>query len=170
MEAQGILGALDEMRRDEFGRLVDPFTGLTADPGGSPFSRSNAVFKTRATRFAAVHTRDRDTFTLASNLITRETTTDVAGASETTAVGLVLTWGHQLTDAISSEVAFSNSKILDAPSDAGRSTRQRASAGLRYAFNPTLLGRISYSWVDTQPEEGAGVTENLISVGLRKTF
>ncbi|MBC7908743.1 MAG: TIGR03016 family PEP-CTERM system-associated outer membrane protein [Rhodospirillaceae bacterium] len=167
-EAESIATSLNEINRDPEGRLIDPFTGLAPDPTASPFERTDAAFKQTQTSLSVTHRLDRDTFMLTGSLATRESTGTVS--NETTAIDVGASWTHQLTELLSSTAAISRSDIIEAPADSGKVERLRASLALNYAITPTLSSHAGYWFVDSQPETGNGVTENLVAIGFRKQF
>lgn len=168
-EAESIASSLSQVNRDQEGRLIDPFTGLAPDPTASQFQRTDSAFKQTTTSLSASHSMDRDTFMLTGALATREAT-GTAANGETTAVDLGVSWTHRLTELISSTAALGRADIIEAPTESGKVQRLRASLALNYVMTPTLTSHAGYWFVDSQPEVGSGVTENMVAVGLRKTF
>lgn len=170
-EAQLIADTLGAVERDETGRFIDPFSSLDADPAATAFARTGLAFKQTTTKAALSHARERDTLSLTAALSTREVQAAPAAAStETTALTLGLGWTHRLTETITGTATLGRSQILDAATQAGENLVHRASLSLAWAMNPTLSSRFGYFWVDSQPEQGDGITENMLSAQLRKTF
>ncbi|CCG40551.1 TIGR03016 family PEP-CTERM system-associated outer membrane protein [Magnetospirillum molischianum] len=178
-------GALSNVQRDELGRFVDPFSGLAANPASSPFASTNAVYKQRKTEMVLIHRRERDTLTLLTSLNTRDgitapstfgaagtTVLPVAnmGQGSTTAMTSTVAWTHQLTPIVSSTATLSQSDIISAPVESGKSQRLNASLDLTYQMNPTLASSVGYHYMDVQPNSSSGVTENVVVIGLRKKF
>ncbi|MBC7950482.1 MAG: TIGR03016 family PEP-CTERM system-associated outer membrane protein [Rhodospirillaceae bacterium] len=167
-EAESIASSLSQVNRDQEGRLIDPFTGLAPDPTASQFQRTDGAFKQTTTSLSASHRMDRDTVMLTGTMATRESTGTTT--TETTAVDVGVSWTHRLTELLSSTAALGRSDIIDAPMDAAKVQRLRGSLALNYTMTPTLTSHVGYWFVDSQPETGSGITENMVAVGLRKIF
>lgn len=169
-EAQLIASGLDAVERDEQGRFVDPFSGLDPTPTSSAFVRTDRAFKQNTTRLALTHARTRDTLALTGALSTREQQSRTGIATDTTALTLGFSWTHRLTELWRATAGLTQSQILDAATKAGENRVLSARLSTAYLFTPTLSGDLSYSWLDSQPEVGAGITENMVTAGMRKTF
>lgn len=174
---------LGEVVRDEQGRFLDPFSGLTADPTASLFSPTDGSYKITTTEAALTYNRERDAVTLLAQLSEQETVSEgsTTTSTSTSSSGTSLTsdikaatvsalWTHQLSEVLTGRVSISQTEILSAASATAEGTRFRAGLDLLWQMNPTLQSQANYRFVDTQPEQGAGVTENMVSIGLRKQF
>lgn len=166
-ESENIANALDALSRDEQGRFFDPFTGLAADPTVSPFQRGGGAFRQSVSSAALTHRQDRDSVTLVSSLSTRD---EGATSGKTSAVDAGLTWTHALSEEISSSAGLGHSSVVDAPTEAAKVDRLRANVSLNAMLNPTLSAHAGYWFVDSQPKRSAGVTENMVMVGMSKMF
>ncbi|MBF0324557.1 MAG: TIGR03016 family PEP-CTERM system-associated outer membrane protein [Alphaproteobacteria bacterium] len=169
--------ALNAVRRDETGNFVNPFSGFEADPATSPFARSNAIYWQRNTDFVLRHDEVRDSFALSVRLAEQRILGGYSGSSTTTLAsgsatsrGASLSWRHHLTPAISSMAMISQSDTIVSDTTPGRTTQRKGSAELSYSMNPTLLGSLGYSVATTSPTPAGSIREDVIAVGIKKTF
>ncbi|MBI5164561.1 MAG: TIGR03016 family PEP-CTERM system-associated outer membrane protein [Magnetospirillum sp.] len=170
-EEEAFADALDRVQRDEEGRFVDPFSRLAAAPTASPFARSNSVFRYRRTDLAANLKGDRDTATLAATLTTRRDLGRTAvGGGETSAAGVTLRLVHELREDLAATAQLGIDDIFRAPTAAEKGFAYRAGLDLGYQINPTTTALAGYRYVDTRPDQGASVRENMLSLAGRKAF
>jgi hypothetical protein len=168
-EEQAFADRLDQIQRDDQGRFVDPFSGYRATPNFSPFSRSTAVFKRRQTEAALRWADDRDQVALGGGLLTRKSvSTNQPGT--TSAAVVTLTFDHRLREDLSTDILLGLDEIYygTSPADTGR--QLKGAWALTYQVNPATMARASYRYVDTQPDQGPSITENMLTLGVRMTF
>ncbi len=141
------------------GLLTDRVTGAPVSGGSGFFGTQNGVFELRRASLTGLLTLNRDSF---SATISNERRTSVSGALSNTGTTLVpagtsttgtfgtVSWGHQLSDRLSSSVSASygvndNGAALGLGSGSGSQTSFSGQAALSYIFTPTLTGRVVYS-------------------------
>jgi len=171
-EGSILAGALDDVQRDESGHFIDPFSGLKADPTMSPLGRSSSLFKLRSTEAAFNYGGSRSSVTLTAGLTSRK---DLARAPGTeSANGHAFTIGlaaqHELSERLRVVLRLAHDNITDTATPGGDGMQDRIAVDLLYEVTPTLIARIGYRYVDMQPDQGAGMTENMVIMGVRKTF
>lgn len=177
-DSMAAFDALDAVQQDANGNYVDPFSGQAANPGASPFNRSNAVYRQRVSSAILSHTDDRETIFLNMS-VARRTVVGGLGVSPTaiqnavrgaasTTVSLGLGWSHLLTPATSIAFTASKDEVTDTDGPSGKSRRYQAGVSLYHQMNPLLSSYVSYRFADWKPETGPGVRENMIVIGLRK--
>ncbi len=180
------------------GLLTDRVTGApVSGTSNGFFGTQNNLFELRTFSITAVYSLDRDSFTAS---FVNENRTTVGAAITSTGTGVVpagtntsgaygtLSWGHQLSERLSSTASLSygvnnNGAVLGVGS--GSQTSIAASASLNYTFTPTLTGRALYTFTNVSGSSGfnnlttnqlgqlgqtGNYTENAFLVGLRKSF
>lgn len=170
--------ALNAIRRDNTGGFVDPFSGFEADPSTSPFSRTSSIYWQRNTDFVLRHDEVRDSFALSARIAEQRilggaaanlgSTTTSSGSA--TVVGAYVSWKHNFTPVISGTAMLSQYDTLISDSAQGRTTQRKGSLGFNYNMNPTLLGTLGYSISTTSPTPTGSIREDMIVVGIKKTF
>lgn len=181
------LGALSNTRVDRNGNFVDRSTGLIySGRDVSGLSTNDSLNRTKTFSATLGTTWPRDSMSLSFVHTERETLSGntVAGSlnnpgSTQTVDTLVLNYGHALTPTLSSSVTLSYSESTSGGTTGGRSDQTlRATTALSYSLTQTLTGSLSYSYLDRNGNSGAvvssgnqgDVTENVLTVTLRKTF
>ena len=179
------------------GLLTNRTTGAPVQGTTGFFGTQNNVFQLRRLSVSGVLSYDRDSF---SASVSNEQRTAVTQATANSGTGVVpagtntngtfgtVSWGHQLSDRLSSTVTASygvndNGNALGLGS--GSQTSFSGAASLNYIFTPTLTGRVVYTHTSVS---GAGngsnqgfvnsfggfvsgdYTENALLAGLRKSF
>lgn len=191
------------------GLLTDRGTGAPVSGGNGFFGTQNNIFQVRRVSLTGLLNLDRDSFSANVSNERRTSVTNAAAngavANGTTAApgfGIVpagvtttgtfgsVTWGHQLSDRLTSTVTASygvndNGNALGFGS--GSQTSFTGSAGLSYIFSPTLTGRVIYSHTsvsgtgsnlfglngqgfNTFGNRSGSYDENVLLAGLRKSF
>lgn len=169
--------ALNAVRRDETGNFVNPFSGFDADTAFSPFTRSNAIYWQRNTDFVLRHDEVRDSFALSVRLAqqrilggdTGSDTANPAGGSATSR-GANLSWRHNLTPKLSGTATISQSETVVSDAMPDKTTQRKGSLELSYTMNPSLLGSLGYSAATTSPTPNGSIREDVIALGIKKTF
>ncbi len=181
------LGSLNNTRIDARGNFVDRSTGLIySGRDVSGLSTTDGLSRTKTFSATIATTWLRDNMSLSYVHTDRETIsgTTVAGAlnnpgSTQTVDSLVFNFGHALTPTLSSSLTLSYSESSGGGTTGSRSdTTIRATTALSYSLTDTLTGSVSYSYLDRSASAGAvvssgnqgDVTENVLTVTLRKTF
>lgn len=182
--------ALNAVQRDETGGFISPFTGLAANPSASPFARSNGIYLRRDSDLVVRYDEARDSVAVTARVAEQQllgaTTTlnspALAGAttgSTTTVLGAYLSWMHYFTPAFTGMAVVSEFDTIG-NGVVGRLKQRKGSLSLNYSLNPTLMGTLGYDVAATIPSPSAAtssataisgtVIENMIAVGLHKTF
>ncbi len=173
-EDETFANALDLIQRDPAGHYIDPFSSLAAAPSASPFTRSSSVFKIRRTDIAVNYAREENTAVLAGGLITRTDLSDDGSlggvGSQTSAFTLSVSLAHAVNESVSAGVTLGGEDVYGGtlPVDKGRTGRM--GLDVVYLIDPTATVRVSYHYVDTHPDQGDPVHENMLTLGARKTF
>lgn len=174
--------ALNAVQQDQNGGFVNPFSGLSADPSYSPFARSNAIYWQRNTNLVLRHDELRDSFALTATIAERQlianlgssastfSSTTTPLAAKTTVLGADFSWSHQLTPATAGVAVLSESDSRGTDNVLTGSKQLRGSLALNHNLNPTLVGTFGYSYAATLAESSGAIRENMVLVGLRKTF
>ena len=180
------------------GQLTDRTTGAPVSGTNGFFGTQNNLYELRRFSVTGLLSLDRDSFTASlSNEQRTSVSTTVSNAGQgvvppgTSTNGTYgsVGWGHQLSDRLTSNVSVSygvndNGSALGLGS--GSQTSFSGTAGLFYIISPTLTGSARYSHT-TQSGSGlngfntintfnnngfrsGSYTENLLLVGLRKSF
>ena len=179
-DAMAAIETLNAVQRDPNGNFVDPFSGNGANPGASSFTRSNAVYRQTLTSAALSHTDDRETISVTGSMAEQTVVgglapgqTTIPGTTrgtDSTTVSMDLQWAHRLSPATSFSLFGGEDNIIESNAPDGKSLRYRAGLGLTYQMNPLLTAYIGYRFVDFEPTHGAGTMENMIFVGIKRTF
>lgn len=164
-EQEDFIRALDAMERDEAGHFVDPFSGLAAMPTATPFSQSNAVFRQRRSTLAAEYNSERDKATLMASWITRRDLS-LSGTGDSSAATLLFALTHTLAEDLSATARLAGDRLMGG--DSGKVLR--AGLDVDYQLAPQTTARAGWHWVDTLPDQGGAVRENMVSLGGRKSF
>jgi len=173
--------ALNAVQRDVDGGFVDPFSGLTANPSASPFSRSNSIYWQRNSDLVLRHDELRDSVALSArvaeqqvigtaNNLNSQFGTNTTPGSSATVLAAYLTWMHHFTPDVSGLAVISQSDTIVSGGAIGRVTQRKGSLSLNYTLNPTLMGTLGYNIISTAPTPSGNISENMIAAGLRKTF
>ena len=181
------------------GLLTDRVTGAPVSGSSNGFfGTQNNLFQLRTLSVTGVYSRNRDSFTAS---VVNESRTTVGSAISSTGTATVppgtsttgtygtLSWGHQLSDRLTSTANLSygvNSNGAALGIGGGSQTSISAAASLNYVFTPTVTGRALYTFTNisgpsafnnlnaNQLGNGFGqsgnYTENAFLVGLRKSF
>ncbi len=171
------------------GLLVDNGTGAPVT-GGSAFGTQNGLSRVKRLSFTAFLLLDRDTF--AATVTTEDRTTltnstsfvgtSVPAGTSNSSVSGSLSWQRDLnrTTSLSSAVSYgvsNNGSLLGNPA-AGAQNTFSVSTSLGHTFTETLTGSVRYSYTDRTGGQGnnlptalgGSATQNLLLVGLRKSF
>ena len=181
------------------GLLTDRVTGAPVSSANNGFfGTQNNLFQLRTFSVTGVYSLDRDSFTAS---VVNENRTSVGAAVANTGAGVVpsgtttsgtygtLSWGHQLSERLTSTATLSygvNNNGAALGIGSASQTSVAASAALSYIFTPTVSGRALYTFTNVsgasafnnlstnQLGNGFGqtgnYTENAFLVGLRKSF
>ncbi len=179
-DAMAAIEALSTVQRDPNGVYVDPFSGRSANPGASLFTRSNAVYRQIVHSAVLSHANARDTLSailsLAKQTIVGGLTPSRSGLPATgqgtisTTLSLGLEWTRQISPLTALTLNASKDDVIASNAPGGKSQRYRAGVSLNYQMNPQLNAYASYRFVDWRPEIGTRARENMLMVGVKKRF
>lgn len=180
------------------GLLTDRTTGAPVSSGTGFFGNQNSLYQVRRASITGLLNYDRDSFTAS---VTNEQRTAVSNSAANTGQAVIpagtstngtfgtVTWGHQLSDRLTSNVSASygvndNGTALGLGS--GSQTSFTGAASLNYVFSQTLTGRVVYTHTSVSGAGANGLgngigfggigfnsgnyTENALLAGLRKSF
>jgi len=181
------------------GLLVDSTTGAPISSSSGAFGTQSGLYRLRRFSISGLLLMNRDSVSVSLAQEDRTNVNTIpasagsnsvpAGASSSGIVG-TLSWQHELSPALSSSATFSygtddNGSVTGAGSSGSQRTVQ-TSLALNYTFTETLSGSARYQFTDrsggtgrtTQPnfntfgsgQAGQNLTENLLLVGMRKSF
>lgn len=177
-DSMAAVEALDAVRRDPTGAYIDPFSGAAANPGASPFTRSNAIYRQRVSSAILSHTSARETISIAVSMakqtvvggfdLGQAAIQSAARGTANATVSLGLGWTHLLTPTTSIAFTGSRDAVIESNAPTGKSERYRAGVSLSHQMNPLLSADVSYRFADWKPEVGPRIRENMIIFGLRK--
>ncbi len=181
------------------GLLVDSITGAPVSSASGAFGTQNGLYRLRRFSITGLLLLNRDSVSVSLAQDDRTNVNTIAatagavavppGASSSGVIG-TLAWQHELSPTLSSSASFSYGIQDDGSlTGAGSSGSQRTiqtSLALNYALTQTLTGSARYLFTDrsggvgrtAQPnsspfgfgQAGQNLTENLLLVGLRKSF
>jgi uncharacterized protein (PEP-CTERM system associated) len=166
---QLLLNNLTFLGVDASGNLIDTRTGLPFVPGTADFSLVNQTFRT--TRFAAtgIHTRGRDTYT--AQAFEEERTGTLNAFNDQTVTGGGASWKHLLSRETNLNIAAQYSTTEFAGTPQRTDDIITASANLGHDLSKDVHTWLRYSLTRRDSTVNtADITENVVSVGLRKDF
>jgi uncharacterized protein (PEP-CTERM system associated) len=177
-DAMAAVEALAAVQRDPTGAYINPFSGVAADPGASPFIRSDAIYRRSVSSAILSHTDDRETIFFSVSMAKQTVVggldigpaaiRNAARGTVNTTVSLGLGWTHLLTPTTSIAFTGGRDEVVESNAPTGKSRRYRAGVGLSRQINPLLSADVSYRFADWKPETGPRIRENMIIFGLRK--
>ncbi len=166
---QQALGSnLGRIERDETGQLIDPATGDVADPNDPTFDLGSGSFEQRRLTAAVVGHRGRNQYRLSGFYTTRKSTT--SGAADETIFGGAASFDRRLTPKLDAGLDASYSASTEGGGGSGDDQIYRAALHASYRFNKTLTGAVRYNFLHNQRDGEGDLTENVLSVSLRKDF
>ena len=181
------------------GLLVDSVTGAPVSSASSAFGTQNGLYRLRRLSITGLLLLNRDALSVSlaqderTNINTQTANaggaTVPAGSSSSGTIG-TLSWQHELSPALSSSASVSYGVNDNGGAGGGASSKSQrtiqASVALSYVFTQTLTGNARYLFTDrsggvertlqssSSPfgfgQAGQNLTENLLLVGLRKSF
>lgn len=172
---------------DNFGNTVDAASGRPVlGTTNNFFGLQNNLFRLRRLSASGALLLDRDAFTLSlvheTRTLVGRVPTATLGSGGTSGNGLYTTlqWQHELSPDLQSQVTLQYGTRDDdggftssASTVAARVRSDRvisAAASLNYRLSQTITTRALYQVSNTSGSVGGDLTQNLVLVGLRKTF
>lgn len=166
------------------GLLVDSVTGAPVSSSSGAFGTQNGLYRLRRFSITGLLLLNRDSVSVSLEQDDR-TSVGAVTASNSGVFG-TLSWEHELSPAMTGTASFSygvddNGKLLGTGASGSQRTVQ-TSLALNYVLTETLTGSARYLFTDRSGGAGqaAGpfgygrtrqnLTENLLLVGLRKSF
>lgn len=170
--------ALDAVQRGPNGGFIDPFSGLRANPASSPFGLSNSVYWQRQTNIMVRHDELRDSFALTASISERQLLANVGGGpislapigTNSTVTSASVSWSHQLDPVTSAQLSLSPSVTRSTDNAHTGSKRFQGALLLNRTLTQTLSASLGYTYGATLSQYSGGIRENLITLGLSKTF
>jgi polysaccharide export outer membrane protein len=151
---------------DDDGNFIDPDTGLPLDPNNVGTSFSDETTRTKSLRGAAQHSTERNTFTLAGEIIEQTGGTD--GDEDVYGVGF--SWARILTRDLSfvSSVSYERNEF----SDTDREDDIYIFVGsLSYRFQQAAIATVAYTYQQQDSTDNAEeFKENTVTVGVSIPF
>jgi len=181
------------------GLLVDSVTGAPVSSSSGAFGTQNGLYRLRRLSISGLLLMNRDSVSVSLaqddrtnvNAIAANAGTNAvpAGASSSGIIG-TLSWQHELSPVMSSSASFSygteDSGSVTGSGSSGAQRTVQTSLALNYSFTETLSGSARYLFTDRSGgagrtaqsnsnslgfgQAGQNLTENLLLVGLRKSF
>ena len=179
------------------GLLVDSVTGAPVSSSSGAFGTQNGLYRLRRFSITGLLLLNRDSVSVSLEQDDRQSVNTVpAGIGGTAApvttsnsgVFGTLSWEHELTPAMTGSASFSygvddNGSLVGTGASSGSQRTVQASLALSYVFTQTLTGSARYLFTDRSGgtgqataspfgygRVGQNLTENLLLVGLRKSF
>jgi len=141
--------ALSAVQRDDQGNFVNPFSGLTADPGRSALNRSNAVSRQETSSLMLRRAGARDTITMTGSLTQQDilsnpsSSSGAAKGSHNSVLSLTLGWIHRLSEDAAFHTQARYSDTLEVATG-GKRDQVALTLGLDYALTETLSAGLAY--------------------------
>ena len=178
------------------GLLVDSVTGAPVSSNSGAFGTDNGLYRLRRFSITGLLLLNRDSVSVSLEQDDRHgTTAGLPGAAGTAApvtasdngVFGTLSWEHELSPAMTSTASLSygvdNNSYLVGTAASGSQRTVQTTLALNYIFTETLTGSARYLFTDRSGgvgrtnagsfaygQTGQNLTENLLLVGLRKSF
>ena len=178
------------------GLLVDSVTGAPVSSSSGAFGTQHGLYRLRRFSITGLLLLNRDSVSVSLEQDDRQSVNTVpAGLAGTTApvtasdsgVFGTLSWEHELSPAMSSTASLSygvdNNGNLVGTAASGSQRTVQTTLALNYIFTETLTGSARYLFTDRSGgagrtnagsfaygQTGQNLTENLLLVGLRKSF
>ena len=167
-QQQVLTNALNGIVENELGSLVDPVTGLDANPNDLGFDFIDQVAKTQTfnVNFSGSTVDTRNRFSVNGSLSTRE----LDANNKDSVANLVGTYSRQMTPNLVGRVQGNLSQTIQTSGVGAGDATLRSNASLTYTISDTMVGILDYNYVRQDSEARGIVQENLISVNLRRTF
>jgi len=181
------------------GLLVDSVTGAPVSSSSGAFGTQNGLYRLRRFSITGLLILNRDAVSVSLAQDDRTSVNSIAanagaasvpaGASNSGTIA-TLSWQHELSPVLSSSASFSygieNNGSTAGTASSGSQRTIQTSLALNYVFTPTLSGNVQYLFTDRSGgagrttqlnsntfgfgQAGQNLTENLLLVGLRKSF
>lgn len=156
--------ALGSIERDADGNLIDPLTGLPADPNDPRFNLTDQVFRQQGIDVSLIGGYGRNDFVLSGFYSKRKF--DISTANATVYGGngsFTRRLRKDLTGGIDGSYAVTRDSIDDEQTI-------RARASLQYQMSESLVANLSYNFLRRERETGGTLREFAVVIGLRKSF
>ncbi len=164
--------SLNQLVRDNQGRLADPLTGEVIDPNATPFGFSGQSFSLKTSRIALSGVDGRNSYDVSVEYDERAlgAISLAQGGSERQDVLLAAgSVGRQLTHVSDITVSFSAGQTHDS---IGANSYNIWQGGIAYDhdLSPTLKGTLGYRHYTLTNPVGTGYGENALLASIRKSF
>ncbi len=163
---------LSYLGTDQYGNFIDTRSLATFQLENQAFGLSNAAFLSKRTSLRYTTELQRDT--LWAELYQEKRESQSALANQETK-GVSLSWTRSISEVLSLNLGLSYTDSEFSQVTAGNEPREdqtvRGGPGLSYSFNETLTGTLNYDFLYRFSNAAGGdLRENIVTVGMRKTF
>jgi uncharacterized protein (PEP-CTERM system associated) len=161
------VGGLSVTPQGGFTSNGQPFAPVTS-PSGVNSGVGNAAYHDQKGQVTLTGAYDRSTFTFGVQSETQ--TTETTGFKNNT-IALVTTFAREMTPSTTFNVALNYTRTDQVQPTSILDDTYDTSVGLTYALGPDLTATATYSLLYRQSTgPGQNITENALTVGLRKSF
>jgi uncharacterized protein (PEP-CTERM system associated) len=166
-QQQALQRSLNEFTVDPVtGQLIDPRTGLPADPNNLGVDLVDTTARTETFSLGLSGTRGRNDFSLTGRHTQREFGTNGGGDNSYNVSG---SFGRRLTLKADARITASYS-VNDTQGQSAEDQTFRGTAAYNYDFGDGLTGALRYNYLKREGDSGDDLTENLVSVRISKSF
>lgn len=152
---------------DQFGNVIDPFTGLPFDPTDPAFDLTDAAFRVKRFTMTAVGTRKGNTFSLSSYYELRR----LPPFPDQEGRGVSFNFSRQLNRRANAGISFNYRKTSGFRFVNGTDKFYGASANVTYQLGERVNARLRYNLADRNSTRArADFVENSVSLSLNATF
>lgn len=163
---------LSYLGTDQYGNFIDTRSLATFQLDNQAFGLSNAAFLQKRTSLRYTTELQRDS--LWAELYQEKRESQSSLANQTTK-GVNLSWTRSLSELLRFNfgLGYTDSEFTRVSTGSGSREDQtvRGGPGLSYSFNETLTGTLNYDFLYRNSNAAGGdLRENIVTVGMRKTF
>lgn len=167
----GRLNRLNRLITGPDGALIDPFTGIPADPSFSGFDLSNSTFREDSFELGFTGVRGRNTVSFGADLSSRDSGNQPPGSGgKEERLNVNLDLSRRLQPLLTGKLALSYSDTLTSRTGSAADTRYTGDAGLNYRLGEIFTSDFGYTYFKRDFKTGGGTAENVVSIGLNAEF
>jgi uncharacterized protein (PEP-CTERM system associated) len=163
---------LNQLTRDDQGRLANPLTGEIVDPNNNGFNYVGQSFSLKTSRIALNGVDGRNSADISAEYDQRAIGANSLGQDGVERQDIILLGGsvsRQLNRQSDASLSLSVGRNSDSLATGSYKIFQAGSA-YDYEFLPTLRGTLAYRYYDLSNTIASGYHENAILASIRKTF